>query len=60
MKVTIYTKNGVVEELTNIFSVDNDCVIFTLYRSHDIYEIYSIPVDDVAMIKIQREEVKKA
>lgn len=59
MKVTIYAKNGAREELTNIFSVDDDGDIYTLYKCHNMCEIFSIPVDDVAEIKIQREEVKK-
>lgn len=57
MKVTIYAKNGTVEELTNIFSIDDDGDIYTLYKCHNMCEIYSIPVDEVEMIKIKKEDI---
>ena len=55
MKVTIYLKNGTSKELTNIFSIDDDGEIYTIYKCHNICEICSIPVDQVAMIKLIKE-----
>ena len=56
MKVTIYCRNGATEEINNIFSVDDDGDTYTLYRSTDICEIFSISVDDVALIKLKKED----
>ena len=55
MKVTIYLKNGTSEELTNIFSIDDGGEIYTIYKCDNICEICSIPVDQVAMIKLNNE-----
>ena len=59
MIVTIYIKNGTVEELNNIFSIDDDGDIYTLYKCRNMCEIYSIPVEKVEMIKLKKEVINE-